>query len=138
MCIIDGINIITTNVISSSTQEILNTVSEKFAARRLSLMLGVNEKSALQTISPVTTNLRVLGNPTQGYLLFFPIGLALSAFQQALLFSVGASIIYEYSKESKFKPWQILIGKIIFYWIAAVISFAITISIIEISLDLPI
>ena len=137
LCIIDGTNIITTNVISSSTQEILNAVSEKFAARRLSLMLGVNENSALQKISPVTTNLRVLGNPIQGYLLFFPIGLALAAFQQGLLFAVGASVIHEHAEKREFQTWQLLIGKIIFYWISAFISFAITISAVEISLDLP-
>lgn len=138
--VVNGSNIIMTNVTSSATQEILNTVSERFAARRTALMLGMNENTATEKISPVKTNLRVLGNPLQGYLLFFPIGLAMAAFQQGLLFTIGASMIYEreHSEEQEFKTWQLLIGKIIFYWCIAFISFSITISVIEKFLDLPI
>lgn len=112
LCTINGANIILTNVASAAAQEILNSISDKVAAQRASLRLGLNEKFAAKKIQPVITTLRVLGNPTQGYLLFFPIGLALAAFQQGLIFTIGAAII----NERQLKFWRLIFGKTIFYW----------------------
>ena len=134
---INGANIIMTNVTSSSAQDILNTVSEKFAKHRAALNLGINEETTAKKISPVTTTLRVLGNPLQGYLLFFPIGLAMAALQQGLLFTVGASILWENHEEHKFKFWQLLLGKTLFYWIGATLAFVITIFALEKFLEIP-
>lgn len=54
--------------------------------------------------------------------------MVLAAFQQGLLFTVGASVLHEHENfEHGFKFWQLLIAKNIFYWLGALVSFALTI-----------
>ena len=63
----------------------------------------------------------------------------MAAFQQGLLFTIGASVIHEHEhpEEKIFKFWQLLAGKIFFYLCAEIFSFAITILAIEKFLEIP-
>ncbi|MBQ7704888.1 MAG: ABC transporter permease [Selenomonadaceae bacterium] len=61
LCEINGANIAITNVASSTAQDILNSVSEKFSKHCAALSLGIAEDTAAKKISPVTTTLRILG-----------------------------------------------------------------------------
>ena len=61
----------------------------------------------------------------------------MAAFQQGLIFTIGASVIQENHEKKIFKFWQLLIGKMIFYWCTAILSFTITILAIEKFLEIP-
>lgn len=94
----NGANIILTNITSSAMQDILANFSDRFAAERTALRTGGDEELLQHMISPVHAHLRVLYNTTQGYMFFFLLGLAMVAFQQGILFAVGAAICGEYEQ----------------------------------------
>ena len=102
---VNGSNIIMTSVTSSATLEIVESFEEEF----------LNQPSLIHLRS------RILYNPTQGYMKFFVIGLSLIAFQQGLIFAIGAASFDEGS----------IFEKIFFYWILSMLSFAIIIFAIE-------
>ena len=70
------------------------SASVLYAVNGSNIIMANVTSSAVKKISPATATLRVLGNPLQGYLLFFPIGMVLAAFQQGLLFTVGALVSF--------------------------------------------
>lgn len=133
---VNGSNIILTNITTSAAQDILADFSDKLAVRNAALRFGVNEQLLTHRISPVSCHLRVLNNPKQGYTLFFLLGLAMVAFQQGIIFSAGASLQYEYAIKEERDPqaeepaavhrkscWQLLLGKLVFYWVLSMLSF---------------
>ena len=128
--IVNGSNIIVTSVTSSAAQNISADFSDKIAARRATMALGSNVNDLAKKISPVQTRLRVLGNPIQGYVRFFLIGLAMAAFQQGILFALGASIIGDRSQKI-FSARKLLAVKMIFYWLMSMASFAMILLAIE-------
>ena len=137
---VNGANIIVTNVTSSAAQDIVNSFSTKVAAERAALRLGADKEAMAKHIAPVTVNYRVLDNPTQGYVKFFLLGLACVAFQQGIFFAVGASISYEteHPDEAAVAPaWQLVLAKLLFYWSQAVIAWLIIVALIEAVVGLP-
>ena len=76
-------------------------------------------------ISPVHTSLRVLNNPTQSYMMFFVLGLALAAMQQGIFLSIGAAVQGDiHDKKLKGSlPWTILAVKLGVYWVLTMLSF---------------
>lgn len=125
---VNGSNIILTNITSSAAQDIAAEFSNKLAARNAAMRLGANEEQLVKRIAPVSCHLRVLYNPTQGYTYFFLLGLAMVAFQQGIFFAVGASTLYEYENyEENIKAWKLILGKFIYYWALSMMSFAMVI-----------
>ncbi len=141
LLIINGSNIILTNTISSAAQDIIAAFSDAEAVRRAALRTGLAENLLQKRISPVTCHLRVLNNPTQSYMMFFVLGLAMAAFQQGLFLAVGASIQYEYARAQNWR-WQgtslhaILALKMIVYWLLGVLSFAMIILTVQYALGI--
>ncbi len=134
---VNGSNIIVTSVTSSAAQNISADFSDKIAARRAATALGSNVNDLAKKISPVQTRLRVLGNPIQGYTRFFLIGLAMAAFQQGILFALGASIFGDRSQKI-FSAWKLLAFKVIFYWLMSMAAFAMILAAIEHVAEIPI
>lgn len=129
---VNGSNIILTNITSSAAQDIVAEFSNKVAAKRAALSMQVNEEQVSKRIAPVNCHLRVMGNMTQGYVYFFLIGLAMVAFQQGIFFSVGASALYEYEHPDPEVPvWKLLLVKIIMYWSLAMLSFGLVIFLLQ-------
>lgn len=129
---VNGSNIILTNITSSAAQDIIAEFSNKLALKRAALRTGANEQLLRNRIAPVNCHLRVLGNTRQGYTYFFLIGLAMVAFQQGIFFAVGASTLYEYEHaEEGLSLWKLLLVKIVFYWTLAMLSFGMVIFILE-------
>mgnify|MGYP003585968926 FL=1 len=125
---VNGSNIILTNITSSAAQDIAAEFSNKLATRNAAMRLGANEELLAKRIAPVNCHLRVLHNPTQGYTYFFLLGLAMAAFQQGIFFAVGASTLYEYENcEEDIKAWKLIMGKLIYYWVLSMLSFAMVI-----------
>lgn len=124
---VNGANIIFANTTSSAGQDIIFHFSDQIAAKRGAMKLGINENQMQEKIAPIHHQLRVLGNPTQSYVLFFTIGLSMTAFQQGLFFAIGASIHHDYqhlTEIQKMPPGTLLAAKMITYWGMAVVAFA--------------
>ena len=121
----NGSNIIMTNVTSSALQNILEESSNALGAERAAMITGIDENIIKKRIATVESRFRILGNPTQGYLYFFLIGLAMAAFQQGILFAMGASLFQE-----KILTFKKIVAKTMFYQFFAMLSFLLIIALI--------
>ena len=134
---VNGSNIILTNVTSSAAQDILADISNRWGAERTALALGADQNALAGRIAPVSAGLRVLGNPTQGYLFFFLIGLAMAAFQQGIIFAVGASILHEKEQRERGISFRKLLAvKAVFYWCLAMLSYLLILSAVRFGLGI--
>lgn len=136
----NGSNIILTNITSSAAQDILADFSDHLAAKQAALRYGLNETAVLHRLAPVHAHLRVLYNATQGYMFFFMLGLAMVAFQQGLIFAVGASSLYEVEhpgEESAYRTWQIVLVKTIVYWLLGMMSYGLVVVVVTQGLEIP-
>ncbi|WP_371381039.1 ABC transporter permease [Sporomusa aerivorans] len=132
LLIADGANILITNTVTNASQEIVATFAKETAAGLTEINSGQLPSLALNKVSPVDFRLRVLNNPTQSYLTFFVLGLAMAAFQQGVFLAVGASIQSEYQRPDELKnasPLTRMTGKLLPYWLAATVAFLVTISV---------
>jgi ABC-2 type transport system permease protein len=130
LLIADGANIIITNTVTSSAQEIIATFTKETGAGLTEINNGQLPSMSLNETGPIDFRLRVLNNPTQSYLSFFVLGLSMAAFQQGIFLAVGASILSEYQNPSELKnahPLGIMAGKLFPYWISATIAFFLTV-----------
>ncbi|TYZ20490.1 ABC transporter permease [Selenomonas caprae] len=125
--LVNGSNIILTNITSSAAQDILTDFSNHLAVHQTALRYGMSEETALSYIAPVAVHLRVLYNATQGYMLFFLLGLAMVAYQQGVLFAVGASSLYEAEHPENMQDapvWAMILSKTVIYWLLGMVSYA--------------
>lgn len=137
--VVNGSNIILTNITSSAAQNITADFSNKIAAQQGALRLGMDESRLAKRINPVTYETRVLNNPTQGYMLFFLIGLAMAAFQQGIFFTLGSSVHYELREweervassegdvalTDRRRGHLLFAAKLITYWVMALLAFSV-------------
>ena len=138
--LVNGSNIILTNITSGAAQDIVADFSNRLAARQAALRYGLDEGAALRAIAPVAVHLRVLYNTTQGYLYFFMLGLAIVAYQQGVLFAVGASSLYEAEHPEAMADapiWKIVLVKTIVYWLLGMASYALVIAFVTQVLEIP-
>ena len=129
--IVNGSNIVITNITSSAAQDISAAFSDKVAAERSAMRTGKDREWLAKRITPVSCQLRVLNNPTQGYMLFFLLGLAMAAFQQGIFFSAGAGVQAEYVKREAIPFGRLLLGKLITYWVLSMLSFLLVVLLAE-------
>lgn len=137
--IFNGANIITTNIASSAGNDIVNTFNLTFASHQAALRIGGNEQSLRQIVSPINTTVRVLNNPTQSYMLFFMLGLAMAAMQQGIFLAVGAAVQGDMKSAdilAKVSKTALLAVKLGVYWILAMLSFAL-ICVISAGMGIP-
>ena len=94
-------------------------------------------------ISPVHAHLRVLYNTTQGYMFFFLLGLAMVAFQQGILFAVGAAICGEYEQlragagDWQGPSWLLLVAKLVLYFALAMLSYLLVVVLVQYVFAIP-
>lgn len=138
--LVNGSNIILTNITSSAAQDIVADFSDRLAAKQAALRYGLDEQAVLHRLAPVHAHLRVLYNATQGYMFFFLLGLAMVAFQQGVLFAVGASSLYEIEhpeEEAAYKTWQIVLVKTVVYWLLGMASYGLVVAVVTQGLEIP-
>jgi ABC-2 type transport system permease protein len=124
--IINGSNIILTNTTSTAAQDIINSFSDETALQNAEARTGANKKVLAKRIGALTCQLRVLNNPTQSYMLYFVLGLAMAALQQGIFLAIGASVHYDYmhAKEtSRIKDLTWIFSKMFIYLVLSIISF---------------
>lgn len=122
---LNGANIITTNIATTAGNDIVNTFNTRFAARQAALRTSGDEQMLKKRISPVETTLRVLNNPTQSYMLFFVTGLAMAAMQQSFFLAIGAAVQCDFrNPELKgTSKGKLLVVKVGVYWVLSILSF---------------
>lgn len=136
---INGANIITTNIATTAGNDIVNTFNTRFAARQAALRTSGDEQMLKKRISPVETTLRVLNNPTQSYMMFFMVGLAMAAMQQGIFLAVGAAVQSDFKDTEGLKgapKAAVLVVKVAVYWLLSVLSFAL-VCVISYGLGIP-
>lgn len=136
---INGANIITTNIATTAGNDIVNTFNTRFAARQAALRTSGDEQMLKKRISPVETTLRVLNNPTQSYMMFFTVGLAMAAMQQGIFLAVGAAVQGDFKDTEGLKgapKAAVLVVKVAVYWLLSVLSFAL-VCVISYGLGIP-
>lgn len=136
---LNGANIITTNIATTAGNDIVNTFNTRFAARQAALRTSGDEQMLKKRISPVETTLRVLNNPTQSYMMFFMIGLAMAAMQQGIFLAVGAAVQGDFKDTEGLKgapKAAVLVVKVAVYWLLSVLSFAL-VCVISYGLGIP-
>ena len=123
--ILNGANIITTNIATTAGNDIVNTFNTRFAARQAALRTSGDEQMLKKRISPVETTLRVLNNPTQSYMMFFVTGLAMAAMQQGFFLAIGAAVQCDFrNPELKgTSKGKLLVVKVCVYWVLSILSF---------------
>lgn len=129
LLMVNGSNIIITNTITNSVQEMISGFNKETAKKLLEAKSGQMPYFASNKVGAIDFRLRVLNNPTQSYLYFFVIGLALAAFQQGVFLAVGASILSDRNSEmiKNANPFIMIITKLLPYYILALFAFFITI-----------
>jgi ABC-2 type transport system permease protein len=136
----DGSNLILINTITTAAQEIVAAFVRETGARLAETNSMQLPAMAVHRIAPIDCTLRVLNNPTQSYLYFFVLGLAMAAFQQGILMSVGTSIQSEYQHPEELKhahPLAILTGKLLPYLLSSALAFFVTIAVTVSLFDFP-
>ena len=136
---LNGANIITTNIATTAGNDIVNTFNTRFAARQAALRTSGDEQMLKKRISPVETTLRVLNNPTQSYMMFFMVGLAKAAMQQGIFLAVGAAVQGDFKDTEGLKgapKAAVLVVKVAVYWLLSVLSFAL-VCVISYGLGIP-
>lgn len=136
---LNGANIITTNIATTAGNDIVNTFNTRFAARQAALRTSGDEQMLKKRISPVETTLRVLNNPTQSYMMFFMVGLAMAAMQQGIFLAIGAAVQGDFKDTEGLKgaPKAAVLGvKVAVYWLLSVLSFAL-VCVISYGLGIP-
>ena len=136
---LNGANIITTNIATTAGNDIVNTFNTHFAARQAALRTSGDEQMLKKRISPVETTLRVLNNPTQSYMMFFMVGLAMAAMQQGIFLAVGAAVQGDFKDTEGLKDAPkaaVLVVKVAVYWLLSVLSFAL-VCVISYGLGIP-
>jgi ABC-type polysaccharide/polyol phosphate export systems, permease component len=126
----DGANTLIINTVTTAAQEIVAAFSQKTGASLVQINTGQLPSAALHKTGPVDFRLRVLNNPTQGYMAFFVLGLAMAAFQQGIFLAVGASIQSEYPHPDDLKnarPLSIVTGKLLPFFVLAALAFFVAI-----------
>lgn len=136
---LNGANIITTNIATTAGNDIVNTFNTRFAARQAALRTSGDEQMLKKRISPVETTLRVLNNPTQSYMMFFMVGLAMAAMRQGIFLAVGAAVQGDFKDTEGLKgapKAAVLVVKVAVYWLLSVLSFAL-VCVISCGLGIP-
>ena len=125
----DGANILITNTVTTAVQEIVAGFAKETGAKLVGTNTGQMLAMAANKTAPVELRLRVLNNPTQSYLSFFVLGLAMAALQQGIFLAVGAGIHHAYQQPGEgrhSRPWTLLL-KLFPYWVSGTLAFFITI-----------
>lgn len=127
---IDGSNLVTTNILTSSIQPIVDNLIKKVASNILNYELPLKVNTVGKVI-PLQASYRVLYNPTESYLYFFVLGLVMAAFQQGLFLATGAGLLSPGQKIPR-TSYRALIhyysAKLLPYGICSILAFSLATS----------
>ena len=139
LIITDATNLMFSNTVISTSQEIIQTVA---AAMGQKLFEGYNQApvQALRSAVPVRFSVRILNNPTSSYSSFMLAGLGANGLQLAIFIVTCTILTKEYDELERWKgcrPIALMAGKIIPYWICGTGAFLTFIAMIVGVFDVP-
>ncbi|WP_110954162.1 ABC transporter permease [Anaerosinus massiliensis] len=136
---VSGINLMLVNVVITAAEEILEDFSKQVAVTRLENQEGYLQTAAIHKIFPVNLQTRILHNPMLDYQLFFLFGLLATSFQMSLFIPNAISMMIEYKSGQyiKCKPWQVVLGKILPFWLTGTLAYGILLTIAVQTFNLP-
>ena len=132
----DGSNLISVNAATTNLQTIIGTIGKGAGMKLVQATSGPS--NALNKVNPVNVKYRVLNNPTESYLNFFVIGLALAALQQGIFLSVGGSFLSKATnKQEEQYSFARLTAKIMPYFIGANCAYLLTLAMASFVFGVP-
>lgn len=140
LLMVDGANILIANTVSTAAQEVVAAASRDAGAKLSESRLEQLPALAAGKVGPVELRLRILNNPTQSYLAFFVLGLAMAAIQQGIFLAVGASIQGEYRQPRDLPAnwtWKLMSAKLLPYVLSAMIAFFLTLEVGAVFFQVP-
>jgi len=125
---INSANLMFSNAILGSVQEIVQTVSAGIGQKSLE---GLSQlpSQALSGVSPIRLAVRVLHNPTFSYSNFMLVGLGANGLQIAIMIAICTILAREFSNLSPWRntsPLTFIMGKLLPYWLCSMVSFIIS------------
>jgi len=139
MITINSANLMFSNSILGSISEIVQTFSTGTGQKSLE-GLSQMPSQALSNAAPIRLAIRVLHNPTLSYSNFMLAGMGANGLQLAIMIAICFILTREYTNISHLKDtWApiILMGKLLPYWICAMISFVVYLTINVVFFDSP-
>ena len=103
------------------------------------MQVGQLAQAAENKAGAIDLRFRVLNNPTQSYLYFFVIGLAMAALQQGIFLAVGAGVQADKASED-FKgihPATVVLAKLLPYYALGISAFFLTVFVAVQFINLP-
>jgi len=139
MITINSANLMFSNSILGSISEIVQTIS--IGAGQKSLEgLSQMPSQALSNAAPIRLAVRVLHNPTLSYSNFMLAGMSVFILQLAIMMAICFILVREYASISHLKDTPapvILMGKLLPYWLCAMVDFVICLAINMLFFDSP-
>lgn len=125
---LDGTNLVPVSTSAREAEDLLANYSNELAAQKLALRTGLKQDRAYSKTEPFRVTTRMLGNPIQGYVWFFLIGLGVAAFQQGQFFATGASM-FQQDPEGRqgVAPALLYLQKLVFYTGVAFLSYGLAV-----------
>ena len=139
MITINSANITFSNTILGSVSEIIQTFSTGVGQKSLEGLSQV-PRQALANAAPIRLAVRVLHNPTFSYSNFMLAGMSAFILQLAIMIAICFILVREYASISHLKDTSVpvlLIGKLLPYWLCAMIDFVICLAINIIFFESP-
>jgi len=125
LVIVNGTNLLFANPVVGSAQEIVQTFSAG-AGRQLMEKAGQLPETALGSSAPVRFGLRILNNPTYGYANFIVGGLGANGLQLGIVLAICTTLTSIFRRLEEWQgisSWQIVLGKLLPYWLWGVVSY---------------
>lgn len=133
----NGANVAIANTVISTAQEIMMGFTKETGS---ALVEGIGQlpDPAMNKTAPIDFRLRVLNNPTLSYLEFFVLGLAMAAFQQGIVLSVGASLLQNRAMQlGSASSFTILASRLLPYWGLGLVAYLLTLAVTIGTFDMP-
>ena len=120
--LINSTNIVYGNLLYKASSEIVITVSSGVLLKKF-MMNGLTKEQAMNLVMPIRLHTRALYNPNYNYMQYLSPGLLTVLFQMILMFAGASAINIEFEnktiqnllRESKGKPFNIILGKALAY-----------------------
>ncbi|NLI93387.1 MAG: ABC transporter permease [Peptococcaceae bacterium] len=128
LVVVNGSNMLFSNSVMSSANEIISTISAGISTKMVGSKQGISAEAAMGESLPLSFRTKIWYNPTFNYTNFLLLGLMATAIQQMVFLYVAVSFCREKelnlfgSLLKEYKPYQLVAGKIAAYLLINLLS----------------
>jgi len=145
LIIVNGSNMIISNSVTTSSLQIIQTLSTGIAAKKIQTAGGMDFDSAVSVVNPLSFRIRTWYNPAYNYSYFLILGLLATIIQQITLLYVAVCMTREKEhgtldelRQIKGSAFAKVLGKIFPYVLSSLITFTVSLLIIRFVFSIPI